>query len=155
MNDIYNKGEIEENTLLCFYGGRKSFKEEVYLKENNELIKENEYYLFFTYQNGNDLVLSQNNQKVILDDFDESLPLGEQTGNCRYLLKRFLNVINKQIGNERWYISSPVLPPKKELANIYDYNSIIKINNKIPVDLYTDGEGSDVATMFYNIVTIN
>lgn len=148
------KGEVSGNSSLCFYGGNKGFKNDVYLRENDELIKENEYYLFFTYSNENNLVLSQNNQKVLLKDFDESISLEDQNGECKYVLKRFINVINKLIGNEKWYISSPILPPKEELADLYDYNSIIKINNKIPVDLYTSGEGSDVATMFYNIEVV-
>ena len=44
---------------------------------------------------------------------------------------------------------------KKDLVNQYNINSIILINNIIPISTYTEGEGSDIASVFYKIDTIH
>lgn len=145
--DVLKGEKIDKD--LCFYGGETSLKNKIYLKENDELIKENEYYLFFTNVKDDNYIVARNDQKIELSDYDENLSMTNQLGSNKYIIKRYLNVVNKIISE--YTEETIVLPSKKELAKLYSYNSIVKINNIIPTDTFTNGEGSEVPTVFYNI----
>lgn len=146
------KGDNLDNKEICFYGGKRNFYYESYIKENDELINENSYYLIFSNLNDNSINLYRNEQKILLNDYNEKQSFDKQLGNSKYIINRFMNVVNRVVLDN---YKNETLLSKKEIASYYEFNSIILIKNIIPISTYTKGDGSDIASIFYKINTIH
>jgi len=157
------KGEqVFNQSRICFYGGKKSIKETVLLRNNNELFEINEVYLIFSNKKNinsnnerieeNDLIISDNEQKILLKDYNMLLSFDEQELSINYIINRYQNIINKEIGNN--YLDIIIPQTIEELVNNNDYVSIIKIENERIREQYNYGLGSDVASTSYRIKII-
>ena len=91
------KGEqVFNQSRICFYGGKKSIKETVLLRNNNELFEINEVYLIFSNKKNinsnnerieeNDLIISDNEQKILLKDYNMLLSFDEQELSINYII---------------------------------------------------------------------
>lgn len=152
------KGEKDNsNNLLCFIGGHKNKKELELLKNNNELIEVGRYYLFFANKNDdpssriglNNYILSDNIQKILLEEYEDNKEITEQKQNILTTINRYKNIIDRTLGNEMLKIEQ--YQEKKDLYNAFDYVSIIKVNNFISVDTKGNGVHSEIVSSYYSV----
>lgn len=103
-NITYLKGYSINNNNICFIGGKSSpFKYEL-LKSNNVLIIPGEFYLFFVNsksENSNDTrisdsdyILKNNYQKILLENYDETLSYVEQREEIKTIIDKYMCYLN-------------------------------------------------------------
>lgn len=148
------------NSLLCFFGGYKNQKKLELLKNNDELIETERYYLFFANRNDdsmsrvglNNYIISDNIQKVLLDEYDGSRKLIDQNQDILTIINRYTNIINETLGNDILEIED--YEEKKDIYDAYDYVSIIKVNHYISVDTSGEGIYSEIVSAYYSITVL-
>ena len=147
-----------DNNLLCFYGGYKNQMEIELLKNNDELVEKEQYYLFFVNINKdnsstriglNDYIISNNNQKILLENYDVDKELINQNQNVLTIVNRYNNVINKNLANEKLDIKE--YKDKKEIYDAFTFVSIIRVRDFVPFN--TNGEGiySEIVSSYYKV----
>ncbi len=152
------KGEKQsDESLLCFYGGRKYIFFYSLLNSNDERIQENEYYLFIANQKAknstnrrigkNDFIITNNDQKILLNGYNPNLSLTEQNDNIQFIISRYQNIVNQQIGNES--LNIPSFSSKEELVNYFDYITIVQIHEPFIRHSNGNGMGSEIPAVAY------
>ena len=160
----FMKGEKpEKEGLICFYGGMESKDLRVLCEFNDEILIEGQYYLFLMNKRKedssnarigeNDYVLARNDQKVLLDGYDENKSLLEQSKKIQYSINRVLNIVNKELNVDSFEM--PTFDSKEELVDYYDYIAIIEISYSFPImNLESIGEGSDIPANRYGFTRL-
>lgn len=152
------KGKLDvTDNVLCFYGGNSGYKQMELFKTNDIMLDEEQFYLLFANKvakeskrnNINDLVLSNNNQKIKMIDYNGDKLLSEQSTNILSVIKRYRNIINKTLGNE--ILNIETITNKKEMKNIFDFVAIIKINSPTVFNSNGDGIYSEIVSSSYSI----
>lgn len=152
------KGKLDvTDNVLCFYGGNNGYKQMELFKTNDIMLDEEQFYLLFANKvakeskrnNINDLVLSNNNQKIKMIDYNGDKLLSEQSTNILSVIKRYRNIINKTLGNE--ILNIETITNKKEMKNIFDFVAIIKINSLTVFNSNGDGIYSEIVSSSYSI----
>lgn len=156
------KGEKNVNNhLVCFFGGYKNSKKIELLKNNSEVIEIEQYYLFFVNSNKddtstriglNDYIISDNNQKILLEDYNENKEITNQNQKTLTIVNRYKNIIDRKLGNEILEIEE--YNDKKEIYNTYTYVSIIRINNFVPTNTKGIGIYSEIVSAYYSTTVL-
>lgn len=74
----------------------------------------------------NDFIITNNDQKILLNGYNPNLSLTEQNDNIQFIISRYQNIVNQQIGNES--LNIPSFSSKEELVNYFDYIAIVQIH---------------------------
>lgn len=154
------KGELlSEDSKICFYGGEGAFNTIELLTHNDEVLIEEEYYLFLCNDKTknstndrigeNDYIINCNFQKKLLNNYDPNKTFDEQNDNITLLINRYKNIIEKNIGNDK--IDIPSFSSNKEMASYFDYVLIIEVNELYLETDISYGENSDIVSCRYNI----
>ena len=153
------KGEKpEKEGLICFYGGMQSKNFRVLCEYNDELLIEKQYYLFLMNKRAensvnstrigeNDYVLARNDQKVLLNGYDENKSFLEQSENINYTISRVSNIINKELNNYSFKI--PTFNSVEEIVAYYDFINLVKVYPSGVFDLEGGGMGSEIPAALY------
>lgn len=156
------KGDvISLDSDICFYGGNKSLKRIELLSNNDELIEIREYYLFFSNIKNNilndridkdDFIISDNNQKILLKDYDSSVKSEKQSNDIKFIIERYKNIIDQNLDNE--ILEVPKVEEGKMISSYFECAAIIRINNFSPFSINGNGEKSHIPSVSYNIEII-
>ena len=147
-----------DNNLLCFYGGYKNQMEIELLKNNDELVEKEQYYLFFVNINKdnsstriglNDYIISNNNQKILLENYDVDKELINQNQNVLTIVNRYNNIINKNLANEKLDIKE--YKDKKEIYDAFTFVSIIRVRDFVPFNINGEGIYSEIVSSYYKV----
>lgn len=147
-----------DNNLLCFYGGYKNKMEIELLKNNDEIVEKEQYYLFFVNINKdnsstriglNDYIISNNNQKILLENYDENKELINQNQNVLTIVNRYNNIINKNLANEKLDIKE--YKDKKEIYDAFTFVSIIRVRDFVPFNANGEGIYSEIVSSYYKV----
>jgi fructose-specific phosphotransferase system component IIB len=153
------KGEKpEKEGLICFYGGMQTKNFRVLCEYNDELLIEKQYYLFLMNKRAensvnstrigeNDYVLARNDQKVLLNGFDENKSFLEQSENINYTISRVSNIINKELNNYSFKI--PTFNSAEEIVAYYDFINLVKVYPSGVFNLEGGGMGSEIPAALY------
>lgn len=120
------KGEENDASRLCFYGGKDYLNTWTLIRDNDELLEIGETYLFFankTKGNNNrvqseDYILTINQQKILLHDYDKNVDINMQQQNIKNILTRYRSVVNKDYD---FGIACPTFASKQEMVEYYDH----------------------------------
>jgi len=148
----YLKGDGENTGILCFYGGKKFLNTWILYNTNDEIPEINKIYLFFLNKKGNDsnnqrignddFIISRNDQKILLDGYDENKMIYEQNDNIKLIINRFTNVIQKKYS---YKIDKPFFRNFKERINSYDYVFIAQLS----IVYRSNKTFTDIPTVYY------
>lgn len=101
----YIKGSGDKKERICFYGGKVYLNTWELYTENNEIPEVNQYYLFFTNRTSgtnirikeNDYIIAQNQQKILLQDYDSSKELYKQSDSILQIISKYTELLNKSL----------------------------------------------------------
>lgn len=152
------KGEKpEEEGLICFYGGMESKDVRMLCEFNDELLVEGQYYLFIMSKRTenstnkrigeNDYVLARNDQKVLLEGYDETKAFNEQNENIMYTINRISNILNKKLKTD--YFEIPTFNSNQEMVDYYELVAVVQVYFKGIINLEGTGENSDIPAVRY------
>lgn len=155
VEDIsYIKGTGETSGTLYFYGGDMPFKREFLFSFNDEKIIEDKYYLFFTNKignnknhskmNENDFIIHRNDQKILLEDYNNNADLSNQNENIKYTVDRYYNIINKKFTT----LNIQTFNSNLEIGNYYDYAFICKVLTTPRVESGSGKNSEIIATKY-------
>ncbi|MDE7264144.1 MAG: hypothetical protein K2N64_05745 [Anaeroplasmataceae bacterium] len=91
------KGNGDKQECICFYGGKVYLNTWELYTENNEIPQVNQYYLIFTNRTSgtnvrikeNDYIIAQNQQKILLQNYDGSKELNEQSDSILQIISKY------------------------------------------------------------------
>lgn len=151
------KGEENDESRLCFYGGKDYLNTWTLIKDNDVLLEIGETYLFFankTKGNNNrvqseDYILTISQQKILLNDYDKNLDINMQQHNIKNILTRYRSVINKEYD---FGIEYPTFTSKQEMVEYYDHICIATFNS---FEVNLDDTDYAFPRLVYDISVIN
>lgn len=153
----YLKGEGTNTGKLCSYGGVKYLNTIELCEGNDELILVDNTYLFTVNKKSenstnlridqDDYIITTNYQKILLDGYEYSKEMNDQTEKIQLVVNRFNNIINKVTDFNTTDLNFNTI---EEMVDYYDYAFIAKVNS-----LYRDNNfTTDVTTANYKITGI-
>lgn len=121
----YLKGTGDKECRICFCGGKLYLNTWSLYSENDEILQKSKYYLFFANKANeankrlkkDDFILYQNQQKILLEDYDTSTSYLEQKKFISDTILRYKNVIDKV---KEYELNVPILDTKEEIVKAYD-----------------------------------
>ena len=160
LDNVIKGNDITQDSLICFYGGRSFFEyNEIYVP-NSELLEIGSYYLIFTNKEQslsnnlrigeNDLILSQNIQKIKLFNYSNNKPIIEQTPEIKELVNEYQNVVENNFKLELY--EQKLFGSKEEMIKLSDYAMIIRVSELKPT--ITNSENANMLKKYY-ITIIN
>lgn len=160
LDNVIKGNDITQDSLICFYGGRSFFEyNEIYVP-NSELLEIGSYYLIFTNKEQslsdnlrigeNDLILSQNIQKIKLFNYSNNKPIIEQTTEIKELVNEYQNVVENNFKLELY--EQKLFGSREEMIKLSDYAMIIRVSELKPT--ITNSENANMLKKYY-ITIIN
>lgn len=160
LDNVIKGNDITQDSLICFYGGKSFFEyNEIYVP-NSELLEIGSYYLIFTNKEKslsdnlrigeNDLILSQNIQKIKLFNYSNNKPIIEQTTEIKELVNEYQNVVENNFKLELY--EQKLFGSREEMIKLSDYAMIIRVSELKPT--ITNSENANMLKKYY-ITIIN
>lgn len=153
----YLKGEGASTGKLCSYGGTKYLNTIELCEGNDELICVGNTYLFTVNKKSenstnlridqDDFVIVSNYQKILLNDYNNSKDMNDQSEKVQLVVNRFNNIINKVADFNTTDLSFNTI---EEMVDYYDYVFIAKVSSAYRDNNFT----TDVTTANYKITSI-
>ncbi len=152
----YLKGTGDKEGRICFCGGKLYLNTWSLYSENDEILQKNKYYLFFTNKANeankrlkkDDYILYQNQQKILLEEYDSSKSLSAQNQSISQTISRYKNVIDKVM---EYDLGLPTLETVEEIVQAYNTIFIWTASESLDRSNENPKENIAIPQVFYKI----